>query len=976
MKVIQINLNRCRAAHDVLDCTAREAGADLCLLSEPNKKIVEERGWARDEAGDVAIWQRNSALAVCGRGSGVGFTWIELEGVAVFYSCYFSPNKSTEEYAGFLDGLTRDIAHHAGKKVVIGGDFNGWATDWGCSHTNERGQQVLEWAARNDLVVLNDGSPTFRRGETSSAIDLTLCTERTREDVAKWSVLEQTETLSDHLLIELVLHGAGAGGGQRGSQWKGNKIKQEALVRELTKRFDNQPERTGTVLEEVLKEALQETIPAVHPRSMNRRPVYWWNEEVAEARRECIKARRGLTRSPHPDREAAAALYKEARKTLKLLIKRSKERSWREICEQVENSPWGTGYKIAMKKFKTAPPAMGSDLVAEIVQQLFPNHEEQAHEDRRPFPEEPTEVTEEELREVVSKMKGGTAPGTDGIPPEAAKILLEKFPAQVQEAFNHQLRTGEFPDQWKIARLVLIPKPGKPPGEPSSYRPLCMLSVLAKALEAVITSRITKHLDEAGSLSDDQYGFRRGRSTSHAIERVLEIADKERTKTLKTRAHCLLILLDVKNAFNSIRWDVVMEALDEAGIPAYLTQMIGSYLKDRYIEVRGVKYRVTAGVPQGSVLGPMLWNVAYDGVLRLQMPGGVTSVAYADDLAITVVEKDEGRLSVNANEALELVAEWMKDQGLALAPQKTEAVLLNGRKRCGPLDICLEGHRIEVKKECKYLGVTLDQGMTFSRHIEEATAKATKAITNLARIMPRMRGPGEGRRRLLATVATSIVMYGAKLWAKKLTGKGRGKLASTQRLMTLRITRAYRTVSGEALQVLARQVPWDLLAEGAAEGSTGEEVRGRWQARWESAQVGSWTRRLIPHIEAWLSRAHGSLSYRLTQALTGHGCFQQYLHRIGRAASPLCVMCGDGAVDDAEHTLFACRRFEEERSRLENTLGHRVSVGCLVEDMLSCEEKWAACLEFVEGAMVAKEEDERQRERRARTAPTDTRSVP
>ena len=168
------------------------------------------------------------------------------------------------------------------------------------------------------------------------------------------------------------------------------------------------------------------------------------------------------------------------------------------------------------------------------------------------------------------------------------------------------LKAGVFPNEWKIAKLVLIPKPGKK----DAYRPICLLSTLAKAVEIIVDRRLQGELEERGLLSDRQYGFRQGRSTLMAIERVMRSVERDHDRYGTRRDTALLILLDVKNAFNSVEWRVILEAFRDKGVSAYLRRLLSSYLRDRSVKEGSVGYAMTAGVPQGSVLGPTLWNAA------------------------------------------------------------------------------------------------------------------------------------------------------------------------------------------------------------------------------------------------------------------------------------------------------------------------------------------------------------------------------
>ncbi|CAB0042209.1 unnamed protein product [Trichogramma brassicae] len=133
-------------------------------------------------------------------------------------------------------------------------------------------------------------------------------------------------------------------------------------------------------------------------------------------------------------------------------------------------------------------------------------------------------VTMKELRGACRRIKDHTAPGPDGVPNSAIKITIDKHPDIFLQVYTACLRSGVFPACWKRQMLALLPKPSKPPEEPSSCRPLCMLNTAGKIFERIICDRLEAITESPGSLSDHQYGFRKGRSTTHAIENVIATA--------------------------------------------------------------------------------------------------------------------------------------------------------------------------------------------------------------------------------------------------------------------------------------------------------------------------------------------------------------------------------------------------------------------------------------------------------------------
>lgn len=390
---------------------------------------------------------------------------------------------------------------------------------------------------------------------------------------------------------------------------------------------------------------------------------------------------------------------------------------------------------------------------------------------------------------------------------------------------------------------------------------------------------------------------------------------------------------------------------------------------------------MTAGVPQGSILGPTLWNLAYDSVLLMpDLPRGARLVAYADDLAVVVTAREEAALECRTNEALEMVDEWMRDHKLTLAPHKSEAVLLIGKKRPKEINITLGDHSIEIKKEVKYLGVVLDRPRTGTAHVNYATSKAMNTCRKLSRIMPRRGGATEAKRRLLASAATSAVLYGAPTWAEKALSskRNREKLASTQRIIALRVARAYRTVSSKAALVLSGLIPWELLAEertkrykddSSDETDLREKTMVSWQAAWDKEEGGNttrWTKRLIPNLKAWVSRTHGDTSYYLTQILSGHGSFQTYMVKIGKTQVATCVLCDSGEEDDVTHTVLRCEKLKEIRERAAALMEDQQTVEKIIQRMLGSDQEWQTIAEALENIMRKKDELEQERRERVR----------
>ncbi|KAF0751063.1 Reverse transcriptase domain-containing protein, partial [Aphis craccivora] len=574
------------------------------------------------------------------------------------------------------------------------------------------------------------------------------------------------------------------------------------------------------------------------------------------------------------------------------------------------------------------------------------------------------EFTADELRLAARRLSLGKAPGPSEVPNKILRALVNTQSQAVLETMNDCLAALTFPPRWKRARLVLIKKGAdKPPDAPSSYRPICILD---------------KHLDEHGGRrrAPNQFGFRQGISTETAVNCVLNLA-AQAAATPRKKSLCVLVTLDVKNAFNSLRWPVIDKALRHVQTPEYLVDMLRSWLSDRTLLTGAERTSrpVTCGVPQGSVLGPALWNVAYDSLMRMDVPPGVQLIGFADDLAVVGTAATGQLLEDLVNPVLLSIDDWMPRHGLELAHQKTEAVILSRRRAFVPPRLSIGGHPITLYGKIRYLGVILDKNLTFAPHVDTVAKKASRTAAALARLMPNIGGPTEWKRKLLGTVVNSQLLYAAPAWIEKATvaARTRANLIRPQRAAALRTIRAYRTVSDEAALVLASTVPADLLGlerkrilsrlnTGIAAGvprpskaSVKTEERSRtieaWQQRWESTSKVFWTRRCISSVGRWLGRTVPlvPLTYHMSQALSGHGCFQAYLFKRARATSPTCLQCLTEE-DTAEQTLLECPYWSAFRAPLATQLGHSpsaVDIGDIVcgppFDQLPADpdEKWA-----------------------------------
>lgn len=731
-------------------------------------------------------------------------------------------------------------------------------------------------------------------------------------------------------------------------------------------------------------------------------PVHWWNTEISNLRAECVRAKRKKVRMvarvarlrqranadfdndrATSELERTNSVFVEAKRRLKHAISRSKKACWGELIASVDQDPFGKPYRMVMRKLR-GPPAtatMEPETLKTVVSTLFPTHQQrQAEVSGQPVVWEP--FTQREVDCAVTKFKGrNKAPGPDGITTKIIWAVHRCDPGLLLRLYNACLRSGTFPEQWKESRVVLLRKGDKPEGVPSSYRPLCLLNDLGKVLEHLLAQRLEAHVKARGGLARNQFGFRSGMSTDDAV-RLLD----ERIVMENNRGnYCLAVAIDIKNASNSAKWSDIMEALHAWETSRYLSQMFDSYFSRRSgsIESRAspggkLEVCITGGVPQGSVVGPLLWNITYNSVIKEELPGGCATIGFADDTMVVVAAKTIPDLEVRANRALEQIATAISNLSLEIAADKTEAVLFTYRYKYAIPDVRVCGKPIKLTDQLTYLGIVIDKSRLFKAHIKKATEKADRVGASLARLMLNVGGPRGARRQLLASVVHSVLLYGAPSWAHTLdVVPGNVKLLNkSQRKVLLRKTCAYRTVSEAATNVLAGTPPADLLArEREAEysrrrsgiGTTANTVASyptlaAWQRRWDTSETGRWTRTLISNVSSWTGRRFGELNYHLTQFLSGHGCFGTYLYKIQKVETAECVDCG-AVMDNAEHVFFSCDRWWRQRRELEGSINNDFTPQTFCGVMLESIHNWLAVSKYVDLILAIREKEERERQR-------------
>ncbi|KMQ90130.1 reverse transcriptase [Lasius niger] len=697
---------------DMLEQNMIELKVGLCVISEPIR-IPNTVFWFGSDDGKAAIrWNPEILRSPCTlAGRGRHFVAIRCRDFYVV-SCYVSLSLPMADFLEFLEELSGAIRALDGK-IILCGDFNSKSSHWGSPITDIRGDEVERWAAANDLRIANVGSvPTCVRPQGSSIINLTWVSPRAIGLVDDWSVREDVETLSDHSYITFSVGFPlvrSTSGGRTGRRWNLSKMDMTAFDLSLTWACydDSLGEDAFSVkdfaqwLDDTIEEACDASAPRIGPKQP-KRAAYWWSDSIAELRTACIRARRRWIRGRGARRptfvvENLRMEYRSKKKDLKRAINRAKSAAWRELILTLDSDPWDLPYRLVFGRLRRSFPSLSEMLEPEVLDRLldglFPGGSERdTPGDWRDFrwDDEWAVSFGEVFRLLKGRAAKNTAPGPDGFKATLLRRVPNCMLDKITVCYNRCMKDGVFPVCWKNANLVLIPKgeKGSITGLPK-VRPICLLDKIGKTFERVIADRLLDWLEnnEDVDLSANQFGFRKQKSTCDALSRVKAIT----SGSVGEGGIAIAVAIDIENAFNSLPWHSNRAALAEKRIPDYLRRIVDSYLSERSIEFRNtqgelVRRSVEAGVPQGSVFGPLLWNIAYDSTLRVAKEQGSHIVCYADDTLIIATADNIGTATVRAGIQVARVLSQIKRLGLRVSVQKrrSSSTDVPGRKPFHP----------------------------------------------------------------------------------------------------------------------------------------------------------------------------------------------------------------------------------------------------------------------------------------------------
>jgi hypothetical protein len=321
--------------------------------------------------------------------------------------------------------------------------------------------------------------------------------------------------------------------------------------------------------------------------------------------------------------------------------------------------------------------------------------------------------TPAEVRNMINNCPPYKAPGFDLITAEVLQKVPRKALVLLTYIYNAMLRLKYFPLTWKFGYIINVPKPGKPPNDVRSYRPITLLPLMSKVFERLLLHRMEQETNLDALIPTHQFGFRKSLSTIQQAHRLInEIIKSYELKKLSTAA-----FMDVAQAFDKVWHPGLLYKLKKA-LPTDYYLLLHSYLSHRFFQVKITSetspyHPIRAGVPQGSVLGPILYLIF---TADIPTTDNTVIATYADDTALLAVADDPHVASARLQSHLHLLQEWTAKWRIQINDRKSAHITFTNRQ-CNCPAVTFNNTPLPTVTEVKYLGLTLDRKLTWRAHI-------------------------------------------------------------------------------------------------------------------------------------------------------------------------------------------------------------------------------------------------------------------
>ena len=337
-------------------------------------------------------------------------------------------------------------------------------------------------------------------------------------------------------------------------------------------------------------------------------------------------------------------------------------------------------------------------------------------------------TNENEVSKIIGNLKRSYATGVDGMNSCFIKDITQYICAAFTHICNLSLVSGQFPEAMKFSKVIPVYKSGDV-NTLNNYRPISLLPTLSKVLERIVYNRLYKYLVSHNLLTPQQFGFRPNHSTELALLYATELI----SSFIDRGEVAVGIYIDLSKAFDSLNHAILLQKLSAFGIRGVAYQWFASYLQDRrqYVHFRGSNStitNITTGIPQGSILGPLLFLLYLNDLV--QSSSLFKYVLYADDTTLFLSDDDVNSLIIKTNNELVNISNWFKANKLLINTSKTKCMIFNFNKTRSIDNVILkiDNEQIPQVDYTNFLGLIIDNKLNWDRHILCTSSKMSRNI--------------------------------------------------------------------------------------------------------------------------------------------------------------------------------------------------------------------------------------------------------
>lgn len=745
-KIIQINIRSLKSNLLFIESLLNKLDIDVAILCEtwikPNE-IINIKNYNlftknRDDGfGGVAICVKQRLVA---KETIIDYNPIEFLEVKIeinnliytFISLYIPPNIAITNIHNKFEAIIKKYENT--DRTFIGGDLNAHHSLWGNDRrTDARGKFIADQITSSQFKIMNDGHYTYfnTSSNTFTAIDLSIVSQDYSFEV-NWEVLSDNVG-SDHLPIFCQI-----GRPDPKNHIKNIKKIDMKKLNEIIVNLNFENTKTVEEFENILQNSVDQCTKTIRTNGRyTAKP--WWTQKIENLWN--IKRRKQQIYFRNKTPYTAIELKKSV-SAFKREIKLEKEKTWNKFIEEINPANSLKDIYRRLNLFNPNRKNYSNEFLNthEKLNKLLAHNYQNTNVYRKPnyvahnFNNDtiPSQI----IKEIIHKNKN-TAPGCNNISNQILKMLsddqIEILTQLLQKMWNSQ----SFPNSWKFIRAVAINKPGKDTNQIENYRIISLLNVIYKVFNKYLKLMINKKISKDKLLPDNVFGFRDGIGVNEFAVNMITSIEQNNQNNYTTVA----ISIDIEKAFDRVDIETLIDRMKFMGFENKYLYWIEQMLSNRLMVLtnRDCKAQVTlnAGVPQGDVLSPMLFNVYTSEIHNLQSEN-VQILQYADDFTILICDKNTTDLNLKTIRFMHALKIVLDSLNLNINFSKCKYMCIN-LQPFNTFSLNIYNNILRGETELKILGIVFDNKLNFNKHYKETKEKCCKYV-NILKIFNNKKG--------------------------------------------------------------------------------------------------------------------------------------------------------------------------------------------------------------------------------------------